>query len=56
MSLMTVWDESDITRWPEDGDPESQAGETASPVDEFDQQWPVEGVDDLFLKGEVVHV
>lgn len=26
MSVMTVWDESDITRWPEDGDPESQAG------------------------------
>lgn len=27
MSLMTVWDESDITRWPEDDDPESQVGE-----------------------------
>lgn len=26
MSLMTVWDESDITRWPEDDDPESQTG------------------------------
>lgn len=24
---MTVWDESDITRWPEDDDPESQVGE-----------------------------
>lgn len=52
MSLMTEWDESDITRWAEDSDPESQAGETASPIDEFNQRWPVEGLDDLRLKGD----
>lgn len=52
MSVMTVWDESDITRWAEDGDPESQAGETASPADEFDQRWPIDGPDDLRLSGD----
>lgn len=26
MSLMTEWDESDITRWAEDDDPEAHTG------------------------------
>lgn len=29
MCVMTVWDESDITRWPEDDNPEDHAGEDA---------------------------
>ena len=31
MSYMTDWDENDITRWPEDDDPESLAGEDDDP-------------------------
>jgi len=33
MSSMTDWDESDITRFPEDDDPETQAGEDDEPID-----------------------
>lgn len=46
MSVMTVWDESDITRWPEDDDPESQVGE-----DDTDSRLSGEGM--ISLGGEV---
>jgi len=35
MSSMTVWDERDITRWPEDDDPESLAGGDDDGYDEW---------------------
>lgn len=47
MSYMTDWDENDITRWPEDDDPESLANGDAEDDSELRLKW--EGV--LWLPG-----
>ena len=47
MSDMTDWDENDITRWPEDDDPESLAG--ADVDDENDSRLKAAGI--LWLPG-----
>ena len=45
MSYMTDWDENDITRWPEDDDPESLANGDAEDVqeDSWDAFYSTEG-------------